>query len=165
MSEKRTFWVSHGYGLNIKSNVFNHTRALAFNVPTLLQSAWLCIDLSLCEYNFRIHLYGSIVFIDGTIYMHTGCVCNMIVIRKWMRWWRGLYSLSFLPHFKIPTSHLAYLNPKSYFMHRRFESKCSIFPLSRFTSYTRSVVLSVYFYQPLRKNRNKFFGCYWIAKR
>lgn len=87
--------------------------------------------------------------------MHTGCLCVcaciMIVTRKWMGWWHGLYFsfLSFLPHFKIPISLLAYLNPKSHFMHRRFETTCSIFPLSRFKSHTRSVFLSVHLYESL----------------
>lgn len=68
-----------------------------------------------------------------------------------------VYTLSLLPHFKIPNSFLAYLNPKSHFMHRRFESKCSIFPLSRFhQTHSRVRLLSEFLSSAV--NRNKFFG-------
>lgn len=136
----------------------------SFGVQCTNTSTSLCICL--CA---SVRFSVSFVRFDSfyrwhNLYAHTGCVCALCMHydRHSKNGWDDgvVYALcrSFLT-LKYPASLLAYRNPKSHFMHRRFESKCSIFPLSRFTSYTRSVVPSVYFDQPLYKNPNKFFGC------
>lgn len=121
----------------------------SFGVQCTNTSTSLCICL--CA---SVRFSVSFVRFDSfyrwhNLYAHTGCVCALCMHydRHSKNGWDDgvVYALcrSFLT-LKYPASLLAYRNPKSHFMHRRFESKCSIFPLSRFAiihSFCRSICI------------------------
>lgn len=76
------------FGLNIKSNVFNHR---SFSVQcTIRYYIFVSVSVFVCIRFLVLFVFGSIVFIDGTIYMHT--VYGMMVV----------YSLSQLPLLENP---------------------------------------------------------------
>lgn len=126
------------FGLNIKSNVFNHR---SFSVQCTIRY-YIFVSVFVC-----IRFLVSFVRFDSfyrwyNLYAH--CVC--------VGWWWFILYPNFL-YSKIPSSFLAYLNPKSHFMHRRFKSKCSIFPLSCFT-----IRLYLCISISAAVNHNKLFG-------
>lgn len=123
----------------------------SFGVQCTNTSTSLCICL--CA---SVRFSVSFVRFDSfyrwhNLYAHTGCVCALCMHydRHSKNGWDDgvVYALcrSFLT-LKYPASLLAYRNPKSHFMHRRFESKCSIFPLSRCPASHHILGLSFHLY-------------------
>lgn len=130
--------MNHGipFGLNIKSNVFKHT-SVRIQCTTY-------IFMSVC--GFRFHLYGSIVFLSMVQSICT--LCAFIVVRKLNEWdgsmgWRWFIRYPYFLTLKFQLLTLAYLYPKSHFMHHRFESKCVAF--YRCPAFIHSTRLYLYF--------------------